>query len=113
MTISLQDIRLQAFHGVFPDERKSGNLFRVDVSVTLPDSAGCDTDDVKDTINYQTIYDIVVREMAIPSALLEHVASRIKNALLSEIPGCSEAHVAVAKHNPPLGGEVEWASVSL
>lgn len=113
MTISLTHIILRANHGVFPNERERGNNFRVSVQVSLPDVPAITTDQLPDTINYQVIYDTVVHEMAIPSNLLEHVAGRIANAILRVIPCAQHVVVTIEKQNPPLGGTVEWAGVTI
>ncbi len=113
MTIRLTHITLQAYHGVGEDERKNGNTFRVSVQVTLPDSVGVQTDVLSDTVNYQVLYDIVIEEMAIPSDLLEHVAGRIRKAIGARIPQAQRIEVTVEKKNPPLGGDIEWAGVTL
>ena len=112
MIICLQDIEMQAYHGVFPEEKKQGNIFRVSVSLETADSEGIETDRIEDTINYQLLYDIVQREMAIPSDLLEHVAGRIRKSIIEAFPN-SKLTVAISKRNPPLGGQVAWATVTL
>ena len=112
MTIRLQNIEMQAYHGVFPYEREQGNMFRVNVRLCVPDVPAMETDELADTIDYQSVYDIVRHEMAVPSQLLEHVAYRIKKALEQAFAN-SEAHVEVLKKNPPLGGQVEWAGVEV
>lgn len=112
MTICLQDIELQAFHGVYPEEREKGNTFLVNVSLQFSDMPAIETDRLEDTVNYQRIYDSVVEEMCIPSRLLEHVAGRIRKRLTDEWPE-AEVHVRVSKKNPPLGGKVAWASVEI
>ena len=113
MVISLQDIELRACHGVFENERTEGNLFRVSVSLRLPDCAGMQTDRIEDTVDYGAIYAVVKREMEQPSALLEHVAARIRKSLAASWSEASDIHVSVSKHNPPVGGKVEWATVTI
>lgn len=112
MTLRLQDIELQARIGVFAQEKEKGNTFRVSVSMTLPTSKGAETDRLGDTFNYQTLYDVVAEEMARPADLLEHVAFRIQAHLLALKPE-AEVHVSVSKKNPPLGGQVAWATVEI
>lgn len=113
MKISLQDIELQAYHGVFEEERRVGNLFRVSVSLEMDECGGVESDMLNDTLNYGEIYNLVCHEMAIPSQLLEHVAGRIRLALQKTYPHAREIHVSVSKHNPPVGGKVAWATVEL
>lgn len=112
MTISLQDIELQARIGVFPEEKIKGNTFRVSVSVTLPTVKGVVTDQLTDTVNYQTLYDVVLEEMARPADLIEHVAGQIQARLLRLLP-YAEVHVRISKKNPPLGGHVAWATIEI
>lgn len=114
MIIRLKDADFFAYHGVFPEEKTNGNTFRVNVSVELPDDiAGCSTDSINDTLNYQNLYDIIANEMATPSDLLENVAMRIKKAILAQFPIVTNLRVTVAKKNPPLGGNVAWAEVEI
>lgn len=112
MIIRLQDIEMQAYHGVLPEEKTKGNVFRVNISLEVTDTLGIKTDALENTINYQMLYDIVQHEMAIPSDLLEHVAGRIRDAITKVSPKC-KLTVAISKKNPPLGGQVAWATVEL
>lgn len=112
MVIRLQDIEMQAYHGVYPEEKQKGNTFLVNVSLAVPDTLGVTTDQLADTINYQSVYDVVCREMAIPSDLLEHVAGRIKEGIRALYPE-AEITIQISKKNPPLGGKVAWATIEL
>ncbi len=104
--ITLHRMEFFAYHGCNPEERIIGNYFYVDVSVEADLSKAMETDDLRYTVNYQNIYDIVKREMLAPSNLLEHVAGRIAKALRKEISVLEKVTVSVAKKNPPLGGVV-------
>ncbi len=99
-----------ACHGCNPEERIIGNYFYVDVAVQAALEQAVSSDALEDTINYQHIYDLVKREMAIPANLLEHLAGRIAKALHQEISGLEQVSVSVSKKNPPLGGKVESAT---
>ena len=112
MKITLTDMEFFARHGVFEEERVNGNIFRVNVSLDMAATYGCLTDNLNDTVDYQTIYDIVRHEMDIPSNLLEHVAQRIIDALVDQYEE-ADIDVCVSKKNPPLGGHVSWAGVTL
>lgn len=113
MLIRLKDIELRAYHGVLEEERRKGNLFRVSVTMTVPDVKGIETDQLEDTINYADIYQLVVREMQVPSQLLEHVAGRIRKAVQQNYPTATEVHISVSKQNPPVGGKVAWAEITV
>jgi len=110
--IRLEDICLTAYHGVLSEERENGNTFLVSVSLDLPDLCAIQTDNLSDTVNYKKVYEIVVEQMAEPSNLLEHVAGRIRQALQKAWPE-AQVHVQVKKKNPPVGGQVAWATVEM
>lgn len=113
MVIRLRDMLFHAHHGVFDYEKAEGNTFRVTVCLTTPNMAGAEADDIGSTLDYRDVYEIVAREMAQPSDLIEHVAWRIQKALKTAFPEAQEVRVVVGKKNPPLGGEVAWGETEV
>jgi dihydroneopterin aldolase len=89
---------------VLPEEREQGNTFVVDLSLEADISSAVRSDALDDTINYAAAYEVVKREMAIPSLLLEHVCGRIAEALLSSFDALQRVSVCVVKKNPPIDG---------
>lgn len=111
--IELKSMKFYAFHGVAPQERTVGNRFVVDVWLTADVGQATESDRLEDTVNYAEVYDVVKKEMEQPSQLLEAVAGRIVRALRGRFPRILQAKVKVAKRNPPFGGDVESAAVTL
>ena len=101
--IRIEDMEFYAFHGHYREEQIVGNHFLVDVTIeTDTDKAG-KSDELRDTLNYQTAYLVVKREMETTSNLLEHIATRILDALYNELTGINKATVKVSKLNPGNG----------
>jgi dihydroneopterin aldolase len=71
-----------------------------------------ESDNIIDTVNYQTAYNIVKEEMMIPSNLLENVCFRILTALYDKMADIKKATVKVSKLSPAMGGKVEKTSVT-
>jgi dihydroneopterin aldolase len=113
MKVLLQNMEFFAYHGVYPDEQKNGNLFSVDVEFDADLSLAAKTDKIDDTLNYELIYNIIQQEMNIPSNLLENVSGRIYGAIKESYPEISFLKVRVTKHNPPLNGKVHKVSVEI
>ncbi len=111
--IFIDNMRFHACHGVLPQEKVTGGDFLVSVSALYPLAGAVESDDVAATLNYAEVYGIVKREMAQPSALLEHVAGRIGASLLHELPGIEDLTVKVVKNNPPMGADCDGAGVEL
>ena len=106
-------MRFYAHHGCFEQERAIGTHFRVDV-VFEPDTSQAEvSDNIGDTVSYLDVYQVVKREMEIPSNLLEHVARRIGEGIRIDFPSVTAVRVKVSKLNPPLGGQMESVSVEV
>ncbi|MDR1860535.1 MAG: dihydroneopterin aldolase [Bacteroidales bacterium] len=112
-TIELKGMDFFAFHGCWPSERAIGGRYKVSVRISGDCSRAGQTDRLSDALNYQTVYDITCREMAIPSDLLEHVCTRIIDAIFEIAPLAASIRVKVSKMNPQLGGKVGSATVSM
>jgi dihydroneopterin aldolase len=57
------------------------------------------------------VYDIVKKQMAIRSKLIEQVGQRIVDDLKKEFNTLHKLEVKVTKHNPPMNGNVEKVSI--
>lgn len=110
-SISLNDVRLYAFHGVLEQERRVGGEYSVSLRVHYNISKAMETDNVADTLNYAQLLEIVKREMAVPSNLLEHVAGRIGRTVFREFPQAEAIDLNVTKLNPPMGADCAGACV--
>ena len=111
--VFLNEVRFHAYHGVFPQERKTGGEFTVSVRAGLDMTSAVNDDIVEVTLNYASLYEVVKREMMIPSMLLEHVAGRIGNAVFELFPQVVTLDVSVVKVNPPMGADCKGAGVEL
>ena len=111
--IFLNGLRFHAFHGVMPQERLTGNDYRVDLKIDFPLEKAVDSDDVNDTLNYATVYTAVKEEMDMPSQLIERVAYRIADRLFRTFKAINEVEIKVEKCNPPMGADCEGAGVEL
>ena len=112
-TIKLHNIRTFSFHGCLMEEAKIGSDYTVNLEVKTDLRKSSITDNLKDTVDYVHLNRIVVEEMAIRSALLEHVAHRIITRIFKEVPEISRIIVAVSKINPPIGGDVESVTIEM
>ena len=111
--IFLNDLRFHAFHGVMPQERLTGNDYRVDLKIDFPLEKAVGSDNVDDTLNYATVYAAVKEEMDVPSQLIERVAYRIADRLFRTFKAINEVEIKVEKCNPPMGADCEGAGVEL
>lgn len=111
--IEIEGMHFYAYHGHFEAERIVGNDFLVDAWLETDCLKAAASDNLDDALNYQAVYDLIKKEMQIKSHLLEHVAGRILNALFVDFPSIQKARIKISKLNPPMGGQIEKASVTL
>lgn len=102
--ISLIDLRFQAAIGVFDQERKVGNEFVVNVSVSYDAADFSGDDDIDSTISYADIYDVVKEEMAVPCRLLETKALEISKKIMARWSGIKSGKISIIKSVPPIPG---------
>lgn len=112
-TIELEGMEFFARHGVYEEERITGNTFLIDLYLEVDTEKAETGDDINDAVDYGKIYEAVRQEMEVPSRLLEHLARRILNRLQGDFPRAESWEIRVSKLNPPLGGNVEAVSVVL
>ena len=111
--VALHGAEFFARHGYYPAEQQLGNRFMVDVEVGF-DIAGPFTDDeLADTLNYETLYQIAEAEMKITRKLLETVAQAIVNRIKNEFNFAATILVRVKKLSPPLKGKVKYSAVTI
>ena len=100
--ITLTGLRVFGRHGVYDDERRTGQDFIVDFTLVLDLRPAGETDDVADTVHYgeaaERVAAIVAGE---PVDLLETLAARIAEALLA-YPLVDRVRVTVHKPEAPI-----------
>ena len=112
-SIFIDALRLHAFHGVMEQERRVGGDFLVFLRVHYYIDKAMESDDVSDTVNYAELYELVRKEMAQPSNLLEHVAGRIARSVFQHFPQATAIDLRITKQNPPMGADCQGAGVEL
>ena len=109
--IKVHDIKIHTNHGCMEEEAKIGNDYIVNAVVKTDLDLSAQADDLKDTVDYVAIYNIVFEEMKIRAKLLETVVQRIIDRILKEHKSVEEGTIEVQKLNPPIGGNVGYVSV--
>ena len=100
--VSIDDIRIYAFHGLDTEGRTLGNCYTLDVLVESESQPTC-SDDIANTIDYSQIYAICKQVMANPVDLLEAVAESIAQKIRAELKEEVAVLVQISKKNPPMG----------
>ncbi len=109
--ITVEGIRVFAYHGHLPEEAILGGHFIVNVWVTADTSEVEKTDDLNDTVDYVKIIEIVKQKMAIRANMIEVTAKRIVDAILP-LHKVQKVKVEVEKIQPPIDATFDKISVT-
>ncbi|MDA8910932.1 dihydroneopterin aldolase [Crocinitomicaceae bacterium] len=110
--ISVEGIKIYAFHGCLEEEERIGGHYIVDVFIETDFSKGALEDNLEHTIDYVWVNNIVKEEMSIRSKLIETVGQRIMVRLKSK--GFNAKYkLIIRKLTPPINGDVASVSISI
>ena len=110
--IKIEGIRVFSYHGHLPEEAILGGHFIVNVWVTLDTSKVEKTDNLKDTIDYVKIIEIVEEQMAIRANMIEVPAKRIVDSILT-LQKAQKVKIEVEKAQPPIDSVFDKISVTI
>ena len=100
--VALSGLKARGYHGVFPEERKEGQTFVVDLVLGLDTRPAAADDDLAKTVHYGVVAEEVVAVVeGEPVYLIETLAERIAQACLKH-EGVQEVEVRVHKPNAPI-----------
>ncbi len=114
--LSLLGMRFLARHGVLPEEKVRPQRFEVDVVLHADLATASASDDLRDTVDYAALHELVGAIVTGPSFdLIEALAGAIARAVLAATdPGIVDAvEVRVRKPDAPLAGELETVEAAL
>jgi dihydroneopterin aldolase len=106
LTVSLHGIKLNAPHGLYPQEQVLGNEFEVDVDVFITAPA-----QPWPFVDYTLIHSVVTEVFNREGQLLETFVQNIHGTLKEHIAVAEKIRVAVRKLHPPLQGYVNYSQV--
>ena len=109
--ITLTGLAVVGHHGVFPQEKRDGQEFLVDITLWLDLSAAAGSDDLSKTVHYGELAALAERIVAGPSKdLIEAVAGEIADAVMAAYVVHA---VEVTIHKPSAPIPLSFADVSV
>lgn len=99
--ISLNKLLFVGYHGLYPEEKKLGNNYSVEVDIDFNPKQGV-IDQLDQTIDYVHVYAIVKKWMEIPTPLLETLVGKIADDILSSQALANKVFVKITKLHLPI-----------
>ncbi|HEV7780135.1 MAG TPA: dihydroneopterin aldolase [Chitinophagaceae bacterium] len=101
ITIELKQLRFFAFHGLYEEEKRTGNEFEVNLSVGYTPAAGTITG-LQETVNYASMYALLKTEMQKPRELLETFVMEMTELMHASFPIIKRVSIEITKLQPPI-----------
>jgi 7,8-dihydroneopterin aldolase/epimerase/oxygenase len=110
-SIAITGIEVFAYHGVLPEEKKTGQSFLIDVELSMDLAPAGASDSLAETVDYgllaQRIHDVVASERW---DLIERVAARVAETVLEDT---RVGAVVATVHKPAAPITVGFSDVSV
>lgn len=110
ITVSLNDLKFKAYHGIHEEEKILGNDYIVNCSVQLPVETSV-VQHLHETIDYKEFFDLIKKQMSIPTPLLETLCMKTGNLIHETFPKIKSVSISVQKLHPPIKGFVGSSTV--
>lgn len=113
ISIAIEGAEFFAYHGFYPEEQKLGTKFIVDVKASFTPVKDLTQDSISNTVDYEQLHGIVVKQMHITRKLIETVAQSIADEAKTQYPFIEKLTVTIRKLNPPLAGRVACSVIEI
>ena len=100
-TIHIKGLRLFAYHGVNPEEKRDGQTFVLDLRLGADLSQARRSDRLEDTVNYAAVV------KAVPAA------QAVCDAVLEGFPQVEEVSLLLQKPEAPVSAEFDYMAVEI
>ena len=113
-TIHIKGLRLFAYHGVNPEEKRDGQTFVLDLRLGADLSRARRSDRLEDTVNYAAVVKAVRAAFTAQSFdLIERAAQAVCDAVLAEHPRVREITLLLKKPEAPMNAVFDYAGVEI
>lgn len=112
--IRLHNAVFYAYHGVLSDEQTLGGKFEVDVDLHCDLRRGARTDNLRQTVNYERVYESI-NQLVLGKKyyLIEALAETIADGLLRDFKKINKVVVRVRKPSAPVKGVIDFVEVEI
>jgi len=112
-SIIAKGLTFTACHGVLPQEKTCAQQFVVDLILYLDLKAAGLHDDLKYSVDYSEVYEVVKNIVEGPTCnLLEALAEKIAQTLLKKFP-IAEVEITLYKPQAPVKGKFDYFAVKI
>ena len=113
-SIIITGLEVFAYHGVLPAEKKTGQVFYLDLELSLPLGSASRSDDLEDTVNYDEVCRVAHSAMTADCYdLIERAGGAVCDAVLGNFEQVEAVTVTVHKPAAPVCRRVSDVAVRM
>ncbi len=112
--ILVRNLKIFAYHGVNPEEKRDGQNFVFDIDASVDISVPCVSDNVEDTVSYAKIIKETVRIFTSQKDdLLERAAQRVADGLFESFEKIQSLRILLKKPEAPIKADFDYVGVEI
>ena len=102
-SIHIAGLEIYAYHGCNEDERREGQVFLLDITMEADLAAACQSDDLRDTVNYSDVIRCAASAFTCEAYnLIERAAQVTAQAILEQFPVIESVTLRAHKPDAPV-----------
>lgn len=110
--IIIKGLRLKAYHGVNPEEKRDGQMFELDITAYVDVKKAASSDNLDDTVSYAKIIKTTTAVFTAESCdLIECVAKRVGDEILKQYAPVEKVVVLLKKPEAPIKADFDYVAV--
>ena len=114
ITVRLCNMIIYGYHGALPEENALGQRFEIDLEYQFLGEAAVSTDQLKQTISYVDVYQILCEAVTHHQfKLLETLGYRIMQNIHKRFPAIQNLTIRIRKPSVPIPGVLDHVEVEL
>ncbi len=112
--ILIRDLKIYAYHGVNPEEKRDGQNFIFDIDLGVNFTKACYSDSIDDTVSYAKVVKTVRRVCTAEKYnLLERLAQEVADAVLAEYSEVFNIKITLKKPEAPIKADFSYVGVEI
>ncbi|MRG88198.1 dihydroneopterin aldolase [Salinibacillus xinjiangensis] len=112
--VFVKGMKFYGYHGLYPEEKKLGQRYQVDLTIEHDLKQAGQTDQMADSIDYGRVYEVTKRVVeGRAKNLVEALAEDIANQMFITFPSIKGITINVQKPEAPIPGQFEAVGVEI
>lgn len=112
--IIIKSLKIYAYHGVFEEEKKLGQIFLLDLTIYVNFKDAIKSDSIENSLNYAKIIKFIeAKFLEKRFNLIESAANFLCDSLMSEFPKIMRVTTKIKKPNAPINSNFSYIAVEI